>query len=76
MSRTIEWVNGAGRSKHQPVTDDGEREWIDDIYEMPVWEYPQHAGEFSPRLYRSRLRAELAARRYERRKATYTWEET
>lgn len=75
MSRTIKWINGAGYRKYQPATDDGEREWIDDVYEMPVWEYPRHASKFNPKLYRIRLHAKLAARRYERRKAAHTWEE-
>lgn len=75
MSRTIEWVNGAGRRKYQPATDDGEREWVDHAYEMPVWEYPQHADKFSPRLYRNRLHAEFVARRHERHEAAHTWKE-
>lgn len=83
MSHTIEWVNGNGKRKWQPVTADGKRQWLEEVTDMsgyptyfvPVWAHPRNASELRPRLYRSRLRAARVARRCDRRKAANTWNE-
>ena len=83
MSRTIKWINGTGRREYQPITADGNREWLEEVFDMPglptyfvpAWKHPKYANGLRPSLYRSRLRAALVARRYERREAANTWKE-
>ena len=83
MSRTVEWVNGVGRSEYQPATAEGKREWLRETFDMPgfptyfvpVWAHPKNANELHPCLYRSRLHAACVARCYERSEAASTWKE-
>ena len=75
--------NGLGRSRWQPATADGKREWLRETwdisggptYVVPAWRHPENATGLRPRLYRSRLHASFVARRYERREAAKAWEE-
>ena len=78
----IEWKNRLGRSKWQPVTSDGKREWLRPVDDMrghpaflPTWEHPRRAYGLQPRLYRIRLHASCVARRHDRREAARTWKE-
>lgn len=83
IDHAVEWVNGTGRREYQPATAEGEREWLEEVFDMPgfptylvpVWKHPKYVNGLNPRLYRSRLHAAYVARCYERRKAAYTWEE-
>lgn len=83
MSSAVEWKNGAGRSKWQPTTSDGNREWLEEVpdmpgfptYFVPVWEHPENANDLSPRLYRNQLHAKYIARLHEWSRAANTWKE-
>lgn len=81
----VEWRNANGKRAWQPETPDGRRQWkylVEDhngrsAGVLTRWENPDATDDDAvPARYRTRRRAARIARRYERREAAHTWEES